>query len=814
MVIRRNEVDFRQVQLDSRNNPAPTDPHFVTSVSSGPLCCRSFKCSNHPVAATFTGNGTRVTGHGSVSNRHMRRYLAVVVLFLLAAGPVAAIDEFTERHARALAANPTIGFSVRFKDGRKTFRVGERISLELLYSPAGGLYVNRTHAERCLRIQFDQPVTAHPRIDTDRFFDGVPGGILGGILGGTLSPESVTTIDATLTNLYVFDAPGRYRLFVESKQRKNDFEISNILEFEILPRDPEWEADVVRRAETTLATRRQDFGGLQRTFAELRSLRSNEAVAILARFFEGGTLSYTGDGEIWHGLVAGRDRAFVLDALHRELKDAARTLDPWFYKGLAHLVLDTRLPPGAIPSHDQFLATLDDLAMQRAQALSAVPGRLEAELHREINRYTGGDGEHIPDGVARVARRFPAEATAAFKASSAEGQRGALTGGWKRFNDPMFLPLVRSAYEFPAEGSQRVRDVALRRLYELAPQEGRTAMLAELRRPRPRVSVAVLAVLPDPAFPELERRWLQQLQSSRDADRRVAAQRIERFATAKLAADVERFYRRVSTGLRCGTRSALLAYMVRADVRSAERLLTEAATKGFWDDTCERALISEVADLEWSAAVEGAAIVALAHSDPALVSEAARVLAKRGSLAARAPLEQRLRSLIATARSLSARKDAASDRRRRDLAFAARDVAYALAGAKSWLLTSAERREFRELCKPLAEGVTCAGAFAFGDGDRPHVVEVRSASHGFLISVDAYPTQSLADLREKLRQFPAGARLFWDDHPMGSGDTLDRWTRAERDRLFAEFQREAATHGVILHREQTARGLLSDAACQ
>jgi hypothetical protein len=155
--------------------------------------------------------------------------------------PFASSDAFSDRHARALAANPTTGFSARFKDGQNAFRVGERIRVELLYSP-GGLYRNRTRHERCIRVRFDKPVPAQRQIDTEGLFDGIPGGILGGVHGAMRRPQPLTTIDATLTNLYAFDEPGRYRLFVESKQRKDDVEISDILEFEILPRDAAWEA--------------------------------------------------------------------------------------------------------------------------------------------------------------------------------------------------------------------------------------------------------------------------------------------------------------------------------------------------------------------------------------------------------------------------------------------------------------------------------------------------------------------------------------------------------------------------------------------
>ncbi len=52
---------------------------------------------------------------------------------------------------------------------------------------------------------------------------------------------------------------------------------------------------------------------------------------------------------------------------------------------------------------------------------------------------------------------------------------------------------------------QDIRGLALRRLYELSPNEGRRFILAEIRSPRPRVPVNALRNLPDKTLPGVEK---------------------------------------------------------------------------------------------------------------------------------------------------------------------------------------------------------------------------------------------------------------------------------------------------------------------
>jgi hypothetical protein len=726
----------------------------------------------------------------------------------------AAGDEFTDQHARGVAANTYGGFSIRVKGGRTVFHTGERIQLELVYDrPGYPLYMNRaygTNDGKCARVRFDQPVAEHLRVDTYRFTDGVPGGILGGV---TFTPAVVRM---TLTDVYRL-AAGRYRMFMESRQITRDFEASNILEFEILPRDRAWEARIVARATTTLAGSWKNHSAVTQAFAELRALGSNEATAVLARFYETGVPEPANEGNAWNGLVSNPDRAFVVDALVAELSKPDRKIGRGFIRGLAHLELALRNPEPRWPSHDEYLHVMRQLAVRRSHALNTIPGRLESEIRRELSEFPSAQEHFVGGGLVAAARDFPRATTAAFRTLRADAQRSRLVGTWRRFADPAFLPLLRSLYRSPAGGSDKVRDIALRRLYELARGEGGPAMIAELRRDRPRASIETLGMLPDHAFPQLEARWVQQVENaSAREDRTSAAQRLERFGTGNVAAAVEQFYQRAGDSMACATRAAVLAYIVRVDVSRGESLLTAAATGGRWDETCTRSLIEEVANLEWTPAVERATITALAHPDVDLVTSAAGVLAERGSTAAQRPLEVRLEEVQLNIAIRRRQADASAESDVWRLQSVEQELARALNGSKNWLLTAEERERLDGRCSDASEKFEiprrygCHGAFVSGErSDPPHSVSILQRidhEHEFDVVIGHYLGHSLQDLHQKLRQFPPGTKVHWDDWPKYAGDSLERWTWSERDALFERFRREAATYRVLLQRERTSIG--------
>src|SRR5262245_16233236 len=133
---------------------------------------------------------------------------------------------------------------------------------------------------------------------------------------------------------------------------------------------------------------------------------------------------------------------------------------------------------------------------------------------------------------------------------------------WKQLAGPEMLPIIRRiclgklAYE--------LRDIALKRLYESIPREGREFILEELRRPIPSVEIGTLSLLPDETLPELDELWVDNLEKGR-GDRVVMSQLIERYATATVLPRVRAIYGDKAGNQVCLYQAPLLAYFLRVD---------------------------------------------------------------------------------------------------------------------------------------------------------------------------------------------------------------------------------------------------------
>jgi hypothetical protein len=708
----------------------------------------------------------------------------------------AAGDPFLERHARGLAANTYHAFTIRFTSARRIYQAREPIAIELVYARPAELiseHLDGPDSLFYLRARFDRPVASPLEAMDSSLNDNVPGGVAG------CQSFAPAVIQKTINNIYRFDRPGRYRVFYESKHVTRTFETSNVLEFEILPRDAAWESRVAEAARNTLASSRDQAARTQ-AFATLRVLATNEAATVVVPLFERGDDDVAEHGAATYTLFANSDRSFVVDALGRELTDSRRTFGWWFLRYLARLELARRGAAGPPFAYDEYADVMRRFAIVRARALKAVPGRLEDDLHRELMQPS--DSLEFMPGISRAAREFPSETAAAFRRLSAEAQRQRLLDNWYQFAHPVFLAMVRAVYMSPAEESDSVRDIALRRLWQLAPDEGRSAMLSELRRERLRVSMQTVTLLPDRAFPALEWAWAAQLSdAAAEPERMSAAQRIERFGTARLAPTVRAFYQRSIESMSCGTRSALLAYLARVDARHVEDLLAMASTTERWDETCESSLIESVADMEWTTAVERVAVATLSHHDLGVVQNAARVLANYGSIDARRPLERALQVLE------ERRQQAISDGVEEDtqemgtFTGAEIELARAIVGAKNWIVSPEEGRQMRGCA-------ACAADLHFDESiDPEHSVTLfgrrRGLEHKLGFAVEHYyGCGSVGDLLTKLRQFPRGTRVYWHDQMYYGETTLDQWTRSDRDRLFAHVRTSAAAHGVVVQRRR------------
>jgi len=217
-------------------------------------------------------------------------------------------------------------------------------------------------------------------------------------------------------------------------------------------------------------------------------------------------------------------------------------------------------------------------ATAKAQAIAigggpeALTDAIAAELS-DIGRY---EDRVITGTFGPALKNFPQETAQAFKRLDFEIQLNLLTYSWERFAFPAMVPVLKALCQSPPDDSARVRDIALRRLYQLDAPEARPLMLAELQRADLRVSMTTLAQLPDAAFPEYEDAWVRGLAQGVLDERIDAAVRIERFGSPAILADVTRIYHEQGSGWSCDVRVAAMAYILKHDKPAGSILIHEA----------------------------------------------------------------------------------------------------------------------------------------------------------------------------------------------------------------------------------------------
>ena len=217
-------------------------------------------------------------------------------------------------------------------------------------------------------------------------------------------------------------------------------------------------------------------------------------------------------------------------------------------------------------------------AKAQAIAVGGGPEALVAEIAAELADLGRYEDRLLTGTLGPALKKFPQETSAAFKRLDFEIQLNLLTYSWERFAFPAIAPVLRTLYQSPPDDSARLRDMALRRLYQLNAAETRASMLDELQRGDLRVSMITLSMLPDASFPAYEDAWVRALAQGVLDERIDGAVRLERFGSAAVRAEVKRIYAEQGSRWSCDVRVSSLAYLATHDRDASIPLVHEAAS--------------------------------------------------------------------------------------------------------------------------------------------------------------------------------------------------------------------------------------------
>jgi hypothetical protein len=349
-------------------------------------------------------------------------------------------------------------------------------------------------------------------------------------------------------------------------------------------------------------------------------------------------------------------------------------------------------------------------------------------------------------------------------------QSNLLETRWSVIKSPAMLPVLREIYAHPPEPrvDPPLQDTAVRRIYDLAPEEGRRIILSQIAAPDTYLRPATLNMLPDRNLPELNDVLAVRLEARQYVDLLIL-----RYATGDIAQRVEKAYKRRNDEFdreklpHCG--SPLLYYFLQYDPAFGEKELRSEMEKPAPYPVCYD-IGFQFLSLDrnaYSPALERLAIEFLGSPKVPVKRGAAEVLGKYGSPAAQKPLWDTLEYFRSWWKGQEEQLDEANGQE--GLQFE-RALRIALARADGWTLQEEGLNRLLSLCS--SKWCQQETKEWLSQAKSPVGIQIMPGPDGFHTAIAQYEVHSDEQLRRKIQQFSSGTvfRVF----PFASGDNRAR----------------------------------------
>jgi hypothetical protein len=304
--------------------------------------------------------------------------------------------------------------------------------------------------------------------------------------------------------------------------------------------------------------------------------------------------------------------------------------------------------------------------------------------------------------------------------------------------------------------------LALRRLYQIAPEEGRARIIDTIRRPHAGSTLKTLGALPDATVPELDQAIAQNLETDA-ADlflMTINTAMLHRYATTSLVPRVQWLVPLVGR-LACLPQAHTLAYFLRVRPQEGAELLDRAITARVGTG-CYQSVLLDTAQLRMTPELERRAITALDDEHPRVVLSAIDTLGRFGSPLAIPHLRGRFEAWHRTwqGRARELQWNQAVDVDAPGVVNGTIETAYlrALGAPLGWQTSADEISTLREWCvtencRRQADSLISQAA------DTTIEVSRFEGNADFEGRMAQYYLDSLAALGRKLSQFPKGTNF-------------------------------------------------------
>ena len=722
----------------------------------------------------------------------MPKYILLVICFSLTLffSVSAQTDSYLKKYQELIEKNPKdVDFTIKFKNDQTKFRQGEIIPLELRFSTSTeNLYnfLNRTY-DRSGRLYLDGFVIDKEEKTFDPLDDYYNRGEMlmsGGLYSNPTFNSTPQLINYELNDFLSFKEAGKYRIYIASsrvsikKEKKDEVRnamfgdgatlASNILEFEILPAEEQWQAE--KFAE-----------GVKGNCLILRHLGTKAAAEEMLVRFSRDDKSCEFDNYV--GLFGSPERSFIVNETERMLVSTDYAVTDKFFQVLLRLRYFLNNPK---PEKDETIS-FEYRNKKEAEKknfiklnylekfLKALPDKSKNAFQTSLETYFGshaaGEKQPSPEITNALVNNLGN--------LSKKTQWMILQNSLDKLKTPAMLPALQSIYsslEKTAPDSldfffdKDLLNQSIRGIYNLDRNIGKQIILNEMRRPKQKVYTSVLTLLPKSESPEVENILLEKLNAGNIPadDLRLVFSLIDYYETPKLIAKLREVYADKIDQAECGAQIEFLKIFLKSDLKFGVEML-DKIVKNDKEKSCIGANLANVIEPHWSSEIERIVSGILEDDNLFIVGNAAELLGKYGSDGVKEKIWKRFERFN---KQESGRKDLPEKKRDSSdwqLFLAESDFVAALSESPNWLFDQESNRRASKLClydfcKESVEKLDKIFS-------APSKIETSfDEENRISYSVNQYKKLSLDALRKKLEQFPPATTFIWISNSKNSGD--------------------------------------------
>lgn len=268
---------------------------------------------------------------------------------------------------------------------------------------------------------------------------------------------------------------------------------------------------------------------------------------------------------------------------------------------------------------------------------------------------------------------------------------------WDQMRDEALIPSLKKMLTTTGTASKNLHDRALQRLLEMAPDEARPYVVAEIRDPGSLADPQILGALKEESLPEVDASLLEQIRKLAQSGQgpaqvflRSKTAVLVRFATGNIYGELMQLYQQTGRSLPRDGRAGLLAYFAKHNDREAGPLIDQAVEELKPGEYPQ--ILSEMTGLYYSESMSVLLKKIVQTDDPPMASHAAYLIGKHGSPGDEKLLEARLK------RWQEQWRDRIVDADAQHQGQIERELIYALINGKSWKLAPVRVRELQTSC--------------------------------------------------------------------------------------------------------------------